>query len=338
MVIIEGQISDISSNEFEDLYGEERFFYTKVKYAGAVNNSLDDYISGAEVELMSDQNEFWDYTEDPDDPGTYYLYYPDFASQPNVQYRVNVRLPNGEEYQSAYDQMPADNVRGDLIADEISKPNFEPHTGDLTIKTIRGLDVSIQLPTSSNEDFNYYRWDFHTVWYLVAELSPRSHPHGQCWVDETYYLDENILQQYKNSPVKTKLFFLQTSGNQYTKFGFSVRIRQQGISKEHHQFWTDLHNQQAQSELFAPPPYNIYTNIEAVGQEREVYGFFGVVNEEYYTWFFDKSALSYSPYYIEECFVIFPTEPAEWCWECVKKDGIKKGDRITPIKPEWWVY
>ncbi|MEO9968020.1 MAG: DUF4249 domain-containing protein [Reichenbachiella sp.] len=338
VVIIEGHISDISTNEFDELFGETRYFYTKVKYAGVVKNNIDEVISGAEVELISDQNEFWDYTEDPEEPGTYYLYYSDFASQPNVEYKINVRLPNGEEYESAYDQMPTENARGEISADEISKFNFEPHSGDFVIRTIDGLDVSVQLPPTEDNDFKYYRWDFHTVWLLVAELAPRTHPAGQCWLYDIYYLDENKLLRPKGSPAKTKLFFIQTSGNQQTKFGFSVRIRQQGISKEHHQFWADLHNQEEQSELFAPPPYNIYSNIRAVGQEKEVYGFFGVVNEEYYTWFLDKEALSYAPSYIEQCLVQPPVAPAEWCRNCLNKDGIKKGERNTNIRPIWWVY
>ncbi|MEO9851636.1 MAG: DUF4249 family protein [Reichenbachiella sp.] len=338
VVIVEGFISDISSDDYLDLFGEPRLFFVKLKYAGAVKNFIDEEISGAEVVLSNDQNEHWDYTEDVNQPGVYYLYYPMFKSEPNLKYKVNIKLENGEEYESNYDQMPNEDYRGEINVEETSKFEKVSASQDFVIKSFKGLDVNIQLPVASGDAFNYFRWDFHTTWMVVAELIPRSHPFGVCWMSETYYLDENKLAKQKGTPPNINLFFLKTSGNQSTKFGLSARIRQQGISREHHQFWADVHNQEAQADLFAPPPYNIYSNINSANPEKQAYGFFGVVNEEYYTWYFDKRALSYVPLYIEECFVVFPTEPAEWCRNCLGYDGINKGAEITNIKPDWWTF
>lgn len=338
VVIIEGYVSDVSSNDYLALYGDPRFFYVKVKYAGTVKNNLDLPISEAEVELISDQDEHWDYTENPAEPGTYYLYYPDFGSQPHVSYKVAVTLPNGEQFESEFDQMPPVDVRGELSKVETTQFRHSIRADGEVIREYKGLDVNIQMPSFADDTIRYYRWDFDVTFKLIAELIPRSHPQGVCWIDEHYRIDSNPLVRQRGEAANVNLFFLQTSGNQRTKFGYAVRIKQQAVSKKYHQFWADLQNQEKQADLFAPPPYNLFTNIHGVGQEREVYGFFGVVNEEFYNWYYDRYDLSYTPYYIEECFVVKPTDPAEWCNGCLAYGGIRKGDRITNVKPIWWTF
>lgn len=335
-IAIEGYISDISSMEYEKAFGEPRLFFLKLRNVSSVKNYVDEGISGAEIELISDQGESWDYTEDAEEQGTYYLFYPSFTSQPNVGYKIQVILPNGEEYESDFDQMPTHDVRGEISEEEVIKPqNVTSHDGSV-IREIKGLDVNIQMPAFKNDDIRYYRWDFHVIWKLRAELQPPSHQQGECWIDEKFDLDENVLVSQIYKPAKVNLFFLMTRGNQKTKFGYAVRIRQQAMSQQYHMFWNDIHKQQSQSELFAPPPYNIYSNLQAVGNDKQVYGFFGVVNEEYYTWFYDRYALSYDPGYIEECFVAFPMQPQSWCSNCMSWDGIKKGSGITDTEPIWW--
>lgn len=337
-VIIEGYVADVSSDDFQDIFGEPRYFYVKLKYSGAVRNDLDLSITDAEVELISDQNEFWDYTEDPNEPGTYYLYYPAFGSQPNVQYKLHVILTDGQEFESEFDQMPSRNVRGEISDQETTQFNHSIRPDGAVIRKYKGLDVNIQMPSFPDDTIRYYRWDFYVTFKLIAEFIPRSHPNGVCWVDEYYKIESDALVRQRGNAANVNLFFLQTSGNQRTKFGYAVRIKQQSISKKYYQFWTDLQNQEKQADLFAPPPYNLFSNIHSVRDETEVYGFFGVVNEEYYTWFYDRYALSYTPHYIEECFVPPNWDPAEWCNNCLGYAGIRKGDRITNVKPVWWTF
>ncbi|MEP1778299.1 DUF4249 family protein [Reichenbachiella sp.] len=338
VVIVEGFISDISSDNYLDLFGEPRLFFVKLKYAGAVKNFIDETISRAEVQLISDQNEHWDYTEDANEPGTYYLYYSSFRSEPNIKYKVNVKLENGEEYESDFDQMPSQDIRGEININETSKLQKVVVSQEHVIRSFVGVDVNIQMPASSEDSFRYFRWDFHTTWMVVAELASRSGPFGVCWMSETYNLDENVIVRKKGLPSNINLFFVRTTRNPETKFGFAVVIKQQEMSEEYYQFWTDLHNQESQAELFAPPPYNIHTNINAIGHERGTYGYFGVVNEEYYIWHLDKKALSYVPYYFDQCHVEPPLSPAEWCRNCLGYDGINKGAEITNIKPDWWTF
>lgn len=337
-VIIEGHISDLSSDEYLDLFGEQRYFHVKVKYSGVVKNLYDEYISGAEVELISDQNVHWDYTEDLGNPGTYYLYYTDVAAQPNVAYQVNVKLPNGEEYASKFEQMPVETNTGEISEAEVSRQRLVYRQDEQVIRSFVGLDVNVKLPSSDTSEPGYYKWDCLAVWKLKAELGSIVNPGAECWISEIYYLDEFTIATQKGLPVNQNLFFLQTSGNQKTKFGFAARVRQQKMTRAHYQFWEDLKAQEEQAELFSPPPYNLYSNIEPVGHDKPAYGYFGVVNEENYTWFFDKSKLSYVPTYINECIVQFPREPAEWCFYCLNYGADLVGTNNTDIKPKWWTW
>lgn len=343
-LIVDGYISDVSSNEHRSMFFESRFFYAKLKYSGSVANSLDEQISNAEVELINDLNEHWDYTEDANDPGVYYLYYPSFEMVPGVQYKIKIKLENGEEYESNYDLMPHSDVRGSIEQAETTEFQYEVVSEKTSILPIPGLILSTQLPIFADSDSRYFRWTYDVAWKLVAEFSYPSVPTGVCWIGDAYLLDEYVLAEQRGESPKVDLFFLQTSGSRELKFGFSARIRQQEISARHHQFWTDIQNQAKQAELFAPPPYNIYSNINPINNDHEVYGFFGVVNEEFYTWYFDKKSLSYTPSFVEECYVPPNHEPAPWCANCMgyatgaQGGRLTKGETITTEKPKWWTF
>ena len=343
-LIVEGYVSDVSSNDFKKMYHKSRNFYVKLKYSGTVTNTLDEKITGAEVELMSNSGESWDYTEDYSEPGTYYLYYPDFKASPNTAYKVNIKLENGDEFESEYDEVPYDNVRAEIGQKEVTEFQYEVVSSETAIKPIPGLNVNAQLPTLIDSDFRYFRWDFDVTWKLVAEFSYPSSPTGVCWIGDMYYLDDYVLAKNMGEFPSVDLFFLQTSGNREIKFGFAAIIRQQEISRNHYQFWEDLRNQEKQADLFAPPPYNIYTNLKSKNSENPVFGFFGAIDEEYYTWYFDKKSLSYAPIDLEECFVLPNHEPAPWCSDCMKyatgRTGgrLTKGETITTEKPSWWTF
>lgn len=343
-VIIDGFISDISSNEHKKMYGASRSFQVKLKYTSQVKNTIDQSITNAEVELKSDQNEHWDYTEDIGNPGVYTLYYPDFAAVTGVKYKIRVKLKTGEEYESEYESIPNENVRGIIDQRETTELQYEVVSGKIAIKPAAGLDIITQLPDFPDSSFRYFRWDYDVTWKLVAEFTPPSNPVGECWISDIYYYRDFELAKFKGSSPSTDLLFFQTSGHHMAKFGFSIIIRQQEISEKHYQFWSDLKSQEKQSELFAPPPFNIYSNITSSNSNSDVYGFFGVVNEEYYNWFFDKKSLSYTPLFPELCYVPPNHDPANWCGNCMcYAEGLlcgrlKLGEEITTKKPSWWAF
>ncbi len=108
------------------------------------------------------------------------------------------------------------------------------------------------------------------------------------------------------------------------------------MTEKNHQFWGDLKNQEKQAELFAPPPYNLITNITAVGHDREVLGYFGAVRESFFRWVFDVKDISFRPLAPgvttdPECGFIPPPE----CFDCFEAPFPPRAV-VSNQRPEWW--
>lgn len=334
-VIIEGVFTDVSAQEYFLEFNDMRYFEIKLNWASVVTNTRDEFITGAEVELASDLNEFWDYTEV--EPGIYKLIYPELKALPGVQYGLIVTLTDSTVFSSAFESLPADSQVGKVSFTENTEPQYVFEAGETVIDVVEGVKVNIEMPEASGSETNYYRWDFLTTWILEAALIPASSPFGLCWITEQYNLDEFRLLEVKDKVATENLFFLPTTGNLEVENGFSVRIRQLAISSGYHQFWEDLQNQQDQSDLFAPPPYNLPTNLTATADHVDVYGYFGVGKETNYIWYLNLRELSYVPTFSAPCFPVVPGDDiAPYCSNCLRYEGLKFGAEITNIQPNWW--
>ncbi|MEO9964272.1 MAG: DUF4249 domain-containing protein [Reichenbachiella sp.] len=333
-VIIEGVFTDVSAQEYLNDFDEFRWFKVELNWASTVSNIRDEPISGAEIELASDANEFWDYTEG--EPGVYQLFYPDLKAMPGVQYRLIVRLPDGNVIESALEQLPEESQEGTISFKEKDEPQYVVEAEETVIKAVDGVEVNIEMPHTNPNATSYYRWDFYTTWLLKAARIPASSPVGICWVSEQYYLDEYRLLEVSQDQSVSDLFFLPIEGNLQVENGFSVRVRQLSISTDYFQFWKDLENQQRQSELFAPPPYNLPTNLTITDEDIDVYGYFGVGKETNYTWYMNLRDLSYVPKFSAQCFLPYALDRPAYCSNCLNYESIKFGDKITNIQPNWW--
>lgn len=334
-VIIEGEFTDVSALEYFAEFGEYRFFEVKLKWASEVKNVRDEPITGAEIELAADGTEFWDYTEV--EPGVYQLLHPDLKAEPGVQYQLTVNLPTGGTIVSNLEQLPDESKEGEISLKEKSEAQYVSDSGEEVIRVVDGVEVSIEIPGSSLDHNAYYRWDFQTTWVLSGSFV-RGTDVGRCWVTEQYFFDEYKLMKAKDFALSKPLFFLTVDEtNPKVEHGFAVRVRQLSLTSENYSFWLDLQKQGEQADLFAPPPFNLSTNLSATTDDLDVYGYFGVSNERNYIWYFDIKQYSNPPVFIDPCFPIVPAPDfPPHCANCLNYDGLRHNDQITNIQPRWW--
>lgn len=336
-VVIEGYISDVSSDQYASEFDTPRYFEISLKWASRVKNVRDENVTGAEIELYSKNgNEYWDYSEQGD--GKYLLLYGDFKAVEGHEYQLQITLPDGNEIVSDFEVTPEPALTGEIDFREVSEFQYVYEGTEEVIKELAGVDVEIAMQPSAIVDKKYIRWSFLTTWILRAVRIPPSSPGGLCWVTEKYFLDEYQLAEYAGSALEKKLFFLQTHGNLPIEDGFSVRVNQVSMSKNYYQFWEDLDDQKKQADLFAPPPYNLTSNLSSESSDFEVYGYFGVVSEHNYTWYFDLTELSYVPQFVEPCYAEFANDRPAYCNNCMSYEALKYGDVITNNKPNWWIF
>lgn len=335
VLVIESFISDQSFNDHFSQPLDPRYFEVKLSATSKVANILDQPVVDAEVVLINDNDESWDYFESEE--GIYRLYFEDFRAEADRQYKLSITLSDGISYESTFEQLPAEVSSGELVLEEKTIRDWKVVSGTSKIVDIKGLAVNLKTgENNSSQEFIYNRWDFETTYGFVARLSPtRTDPNYKCWVTEELYYNDFVIGKEKSGGGVHDLFFFDSSDENIHE-GFSVLIRHQMMDEKNYQFWEDLDNQKKQSDVFSPPPYNLATNFTAVGHDGEVYGYFNVFREKYYRWTFSPDMLSYPVVYPEDlknsCNV---PRPPYSCWDCRYVNLVSRS-RVTNTEPRWW--
>lgn len=328
-VVVEGSISDLSYNDLDALPMDSRYFEVRLTRLSRVKNVRDEKILGAYIELHSSEGEVYDYAEIGD--GIYGLFYDDFKVLPDREYQLRIQLDNEVNIISDWESLPPAVSKGSIDVEERIKSVYEWTLGEKVISEKNGIDVSVETAAHDYDKPVYYKWDFFTTYIFTAFLAGEFSEFRYCWASTIYYLqDFQVLEDIAGKAKKT-LFFLDINKSLFNE-GFSVLIRQSALSKGYYQFMNDIKIQSEQSELFAKPPYNLNPNLDS--KETNVYGYFGVVREEYYRWYFDKDQVSNYQGKIIGCnFGDAPGPPPPTCTNCLNYNI--NGD-VTNIPPEWW--
>ena len=105
-LVVEAYLSDKSYKETLTYPSDGRFFTVKLSYTSDVINTPSQEVSLAVVELHSDRNEVWKYTELTDTPGLYGLLDSLFEAEAGVRYKLHIQLPDEEIYESEWEGLP----------------------------------------------------------------------------------------------------------------------------------------------------------------------------------------------------------------------------------------
>lgn len=329
ILVVDGFVSDVSFSDIDD----KRYFDLRLLMTGPVKNNRDEQVSGAEVQISNDLSEFWEYTEV--EPGLYRLYFEDFRAELDRAYQLHIKLSNGDQYESESGFLPTDHIESELLWEEDNQLEYRVVAGETKIREARGLLFKAKMPAFKKEDAVYNKWDFVTTYIYTAPLADASSPNRVCWIYDKFFVDNVVIKEESSGDVIHDLFFLNVDTRLVTG-GMSVLVRQQSMTDTNYQFWEDLKNQEKQADLFAPPPYNLISNIYPVGHEKGVLGYFGVVRESFSRWVFDSKELSYSALapgvsLAPECRFAPPE-----CLDCFEAP-VPPGAVILNKRPGWWL-
>ncbi|UXX77931.1 DUF4249 domain-containing protein [Reichenbachiella carrageenanivorans] len=333
-LVVEGFVSDLSYSDIQSMPLDQRYFTITLRESNAISSQSIKPVTGAHVELVSDANEFWDYAESGD--GIYTLYYDDLKIDPNKKYKVSITLSDGNSFESSFESAPAVSPVGKTAMIETFETVYETQGGETVITTEEAIQINLDLPVvQPATETLYAKWDFLTTFGVRARFvdSPNDIRY-KCWATSIYENPGFLMYQGKGGGVSKMFTVLLT--NEELHDGYSTLIRQQSMNKEGFLYWSDIQKQTEQADLFAPPPYNLISNITAVNSDTPVFGYFGVVREQYYRWNFMKSDLSkpfpYPEALTRSCELAF--EPSRVCFDCREFSGL--GITNNPNQPWWW--
>jgi len=336
-LVIEGQISNVSFNECHEFPAEGRYFTVKLSKTSDVTNVRDKKVNNASVFLIDDQGNIWDYIASVEDPGIYILFDKDFKAEPGVSYQLQVILSDGESYSSDWEQMPEEEPRpmGDVEFEEKVQQHYVYRNGERTLVNIRGVKVNMALPKILSSDPVFYKWTFFATWVFRATLVSPREDYYKCWITDPYYLSNYVMLKDNAGGYKNDLFFLNVDGNDRIFDRISVLINQYAMREGYYNYWKEIQEQDERTGLFDPPPFNLQSNLHAENPDLEVFGYFGVVNEQAKRWYFSRTDLSYpvANTWRELCMNpnILPAAKAQ-CYSCFNYGkGIP-----TNVKPFWW--
>lgn len=339
-LVVEAQISDASFLQTLEYPSDGRYFTVKLSYTSDVTNLKGKPVSEASVVLLSDQGEQWNYAESGKDAGSYILKDKDFEAKEGINYRIQIKLDNGEQYESSWEALPLVNEHaiGPVNFEEVEKEMYKVKAGENVLTTVKGISTSISILDVGAESPVYYKWNLNPSWIYIAPLTSLDQFDRLCWIKGLNYLNDYTLHVDNiGGGYNKELFFLEVIRNERIYEDFSVLITQEIMSEDYYFFWKELKEQVNEGALRDKPPYNLKTNIYDLKGEKRVSGFFGIVSESARRWYFNKDDLSY---YVEntlkpDCLIQYglPGEPpALMCTSCL---GYPSGEAFVG-KPFWW--
>jgi hypothetical protein len=334
-LVIEGQISNISYHEYQNYPADGRHFTVRLSKTSDVSNVRDEKVTDATVYLLDNRGNQWDYTASELNPGYYFLFEDEFHAEPGIFYQLNVVLADGESYHSDWEMMPMMTPEpiGEISFEEVVRQQYIYQNREKVLWNTRGVNVRIDLPEVQYPDPVFYRWTFSATWEFHAVLASKLKDYYRCWVTNPYYLSSYVIHEDHVGEYKKQLFFLEVDGNDRITERISILINQYAMQEGYFNYWKEIQEQDDRTGLFDPPPYNLQSNLHAADPEEEVFGYFGVVNEQITRWNFSRMELSYpvpNPW-IEFCSNPNILEKAK-CYSCF---NYELGEP-TNVKPVWW--
>ncbi|SEJ29335.1 protein of unknown function [Dyadobacter sp. SG02] len=211
--------------------------------------------------------------------GLYQL--PPTTLNPDLKYRLNIRRFDGREYES------------ELVV--VSKT---PPIDSITYRVDEGRNammIYVNTHDPSNQT-RFYRWNYEETYeyrmayyssltrdYENKKIVSRTDNINVCWrtlasrdikLGSTIKLSQDIVRDIPVNVVDintNKLYF-----------GYSILVRQYGLTREAFEYWTDLaKTTQGTGSLFDPQPSQVTGNIKAKADAKElVFGYFSAAQEQ----------------------------------------------------------
>ncbi|MBL3654798.1 DUF4249 domain-containing protein [Fulvivirga sediminis] len=333
-LVIESMISNKSYLDTKAYPSDGRYFTVKLSLTNSVKNTRPAKVNNAEVRLEMSDSSYLEYTPSGQEDGLFYLEHDNFKAKAGIGYRLKV-IYDEVEYTSSWQYLPkyvSDDHIDTVSFDEVEKDIIPAGSLDNEIVSVNGIMVKASMGNNTvNNEVSYYRWKFQAMWVFKAAMVGPEDPNKVCWVTDKNYLNGYVMGKGAGASHEENLFFVQTHDNEKIYYDYSVLIIQEHLNKPTYDFWLEMQQSIDDGLIPSAQPYNLPTNFSS---KLPVNGFFSVVGESAYRWYFKKSQLSY---YVEDdlrynCIYYKDLGPyAETCLSCLAYSGSP-----TTRKPSWW--
>ncbi len=138
-------------------------------------------VTGAEITIFDDAGQSESYQEMGD--GAYLLHANAVQGRIGGNYYLEIRLPNGEIYQSKPETIPQPAGKQDSITYDLGKQDFLNRFGNPIPRKIINIYVDVTLNEETREDF-FLRWDVEEVY----RITPTFFPCGLCTPPPSCYV------------------------------------------------------------------------------------------------------------------------------------------------------
>ncbi len=332
-IVIEALITNISYEERLSLPAVPERFYARVQYTGPVNNERNELIEDATVTLYDDQENSWNYVWD-DGQQQYILPFDDFAAEEGRTYYLEVRLANGDIYESQKEVLRPVPPLADVKFELETRVQEIVDGEQSSFENQRGVVLSARIPENSANEEYYLRYRALPSWIYVAPLPPEDSPIKTCYVTNKFYFQKIVRTLDRTGDYYFDLFFLETENNSRLQHDFTAYVTQYSLSPAAYNFWDELAVQQESGgNIFDPPPFELTSNFRNVNDpDEKVSGLFSVAHESSVRWFINGDDLPYEIVLdINPC-AMPPYTPD--CLSCLEYRGGSSSN--TNIKPSWW--
>ena len=250
-------------------------------------------VQGAEVVIEEDQGPSIQLKETK--AGVYQIHPTEFAGKVGRSYRLRIRTPDGNQFESDWELMKPAPAIGDLRVDFVEKIPDDP-----TRNPIPGAQIYISTKDPENST-RYYRWEFVETYQYVLRfpplirveygtrpgngedevfwILPDDFEGSRCWKTEesrrvlvatTENLTEDVIADFP-------LHFVDNSSSRlYTRY--SLLVKQYALSETYFEFLKKINEiNETTGGLFDPIPNEVFGNISNTdGKDIPVLGYFGV--------------------------------------------------------------
>jgi hypothetical protein len=232
---------------------------------------------GASITVEAENGET--YTFSPAGKGLYRL--PPTSFDQEIKYKLRIRRMDGSEYESAFVT--------------VSKTPPIDSVGYRVDQGRNAVIVQVNAHDATNAT-RFYRWSFEETYEyrmpyysgLVRDIpnkaiTPRSDNINVCWrtleskdikLGSTIKLSQDVI---KDLPIN-----IIDIGTNKLYFGYSILVKQYGLTREAFEYWTDLaKTTQGTGSLFDPQPSQVTGNIRNKADAKElVFGYFSAAQEQ----------------------------------------------------------
>ena len=337
-LVITSYISDVSYNETLAYPSDGRYFTTILNYGQNLSRNGSN-ISGAQVQLLSEKGELWQYTEMQNQPGKYILLDNEFKAEERVGYKLKITLPNEDQFESDWEVYQNDHREMGAVSfteAERYKSEFRKNSNKPEIVTVKGAILNVSMPMLERSEKLFYKWEYESTWIYRAGRLSFYHPLHKCYVKGNSYLSEYTIAEDISGGYNQDLVFIEVENNERFYDRMSILVKQLKISKEYYNFLDELNKQNDKKDLFAAPPYNLKTNFHALNNDQPVFGYFYVAHEEAKRMYISGNDFTFGlgGNFSSVCnLAIPPYAPDDPCDDC---RDYNSGGQSSTTRPWWW--